>query len=108
MSGYLLLDAAEYQLEAIVDYTRKRWGEAQAERYLDGLIARFGQIAARSLPWRAIPAEFEVDGYFTRYERHLIYWRVLPEGTIGIAAILHERMHRATRLAEAFAGPGEP
>jgi len=68
------------------------------------LFARFEAIAARAFPWRAIPAEFGVDGYVCRYERHVIYWKLLADGTVGIASILHERMHQIERFREAFEG----
>lgn len=102
MSGYLLQGDAEHRLDEIIDYTRDHWGEAQAIRYFQGLVERFGQIAARRFPWRAIPAEFGVDGYVCRYERHFIYWRVLTNGEVGIATVLHERMHQISLVQRAF------
>jgi plasmid stabilization system protein ParE len=35
-----------------------------------------------------------------RYERHLVYWRRLSNGDIGIVTVLHERMHQIGRLRE--------
>ena len=35
-----------------------------------------------------------------RYEPHLVYWRRLADGDIGIATILHERMHQLGLLRE--------
>ena len=51
---------------------------------------------------RMIPAEFGIDGYFFRYERHLVNWRNLSNGDIGIVTILHERMHQVDRFREDF------
>jgi plasmid stabilization system protein ParE len=51
---------------------------------------------------RPVPAGFGVEGYFFRYERHLVYWRRLSNGDIGIVAILHERMHQIDRFREDF------
>ncbi|WP_235027149.1 hypothetical protein [Cognatazoarcus halotolerans] len=51
---------------------------------------------------RPIPAEFDIDGYFFRYERHFVYWRWLSNGDIGIVTILHERMHQIDRFREDF------
>lgn len=50
--------------------------------------------------WRAIPAEFGVDGYYCRFEHHYIYWRILPDGAVGIVTILHERMHQMDRFRD--------
>jgi toxin ParE1/3/4 len=92
--------AADHRLDEIYAYTRDTWGAAQAERYLRGLFERFEAIAARRFAWRAIPAEFGVQGYVCRYERHFIYWRVLGDGAVGIVTILHERMHRIDHFRE--------
>jgi len=51
---------------------------------------------------KPIPAEFGVDGYCFRYERHFVYWRRLSNGDIGIVTILHERMHQIGRFREDF------
>lgn len=103
MTAYELLEAAEHQLDEIAIYTRDVWGEDQAVRYVEGLFNCFADIATRQSPWRAIPAEFGVDGYFCRYEKHFIYWHAFDDGVIGIAAILHERMHLTGRLKSLFA-----
>jgi toxin ParE1/3/4 len=102
MTEYRLAARALHRLDEIFDYTCDRWGEAQAERYLRGMLDRFEAVAARRIPWRAIPAEFGVNGYFCRYERHMIYWKELSDGRIGIVTILHERMHAIGRLSAEF------
>jgi toxin ParE1/3/4 len=92
--------AAGRRLDEIYRYTRDSWGEAQADRYMRGLFDRFADIAARRVPWRAIPAEFGVDGWFSRHERHFIYWRLLSDGAVGIVTVLHERMHQMDRFRD--------
>jgi toxin ParE1/3/4 len=102
MSGFRVQRAAGHRLDEIYVYTHDRWGEAQAERYIEGLFARFAAIATREFPWRAVPAEFDVSGFVCRYERHFIYWKELADGTVGIVTILHERMHQIARLKDDF------
>jgi len=102
MSGFRVQDRAEQQLDEIYRYTHETWGEAQADRYIRGLFARFTAIAERRFPWRPVPAEFGVDGYVCRYERHLIYWKWLTDGDVGIVTILHDRMHQIDRFKDAF------
>lgn len=102
MSDYRLLDDAEHRIAEIYHYTFDQWGEAQADSYYAGLLDMFEAIAARGVNWRQIPAEFDVDGYFCRYQRHFIYWRLLKGGTVGIVTILHERMQQMDLLKEAF------
>jgi toxin ParE1/3/4 len=62
----------------------------------------FCKIETRGVMSRPIPAEFGVDGYFFRYERHFVHWRRLSNGDVGIATILHERMHQIARFQEDF------
>ena len=100
MSGFRVLRGAGHRLDEIYVYTRDQWGEAQAQRYVGGLFARFEAIAAQEFPWRAIPAEFGVSGFVCKYERHFIYWKSLTDGTIGIVTILHEAMHQIDRFKE--------
>ncbi len=95
-------ESASYQLDEIYRYTRDRWETQQADRYITGLFAAFDGIQTRRTPSRPVPAEFGIDGYFFRYERHFVYWRRLSNGDIGIVTILHERMHQIERFREEF------
>jgi toxin ParE1/3/4 len=100
MSAFLVQDGASHRLDEVYTYTRDTWGEAQAEAYIRGLFDRFEAIAARRFPWRSIPAEFGVDGYVCRHEKHFIYWKLLADGSVGIVTILHERMHQPERFRD--------
>ena len=94
--------AASHRLDEIYRYTRDRLGAAQADRYITGLFAAMKQIESHGVLSRPIPAAFGVDGYAFRYERHVVYWRRLENGDIGIVTILHERMHQIDRFRENF------
>lgn len=100
MAGFRVQDRAGRRLDDIYVYTRDTWGEEQAARYIQSLFERFDEIASRKIPWRTIPAEFEVDGFYCRHERHYIYWRLLSDGAVGIVTVLHERMHQLERFRE--------
>jgi toxin ParE1/3/4 len=104
MTAFRVQEGAGHRVNEIYAYTRDTWGEAQAERYIRGLFEKFQAIADRRIPWRQIPAEFGVDGYVCRYEKHLIYWKLLEDGAVGIVTILHERMHQIERFREDFGG----
>ena len=95
-------EAASWRLDDIYRYTREHWGVQQAERYITGLFAAFDGIATHQTMSRPVPAELGVEGYFFRYERHIVYWRKLSNGDIGIVTILHERMHQIERFREDF------
>ena len=98
-------EGASRRLDGIYRYTWDRWGEDQAEAYITGLFAAFDKIATHAVVSKPIPAEFGVDGFFFRYERHFVYWRHLSNGDIGIVTILHERMHQIGRFRD-DCGPG--
>lgn len=100
MTSYRVQHAAGRRIDDIYTYTRERWGQDQAERYIRGLFARFEDIAERRIAWRDVPRELGVEGFYYRYERHYVYWRVLSDGAVGIVTVLHERMHQIERFRE--------
>jgi plasmid stabilization system protein ParE len=102
MASVRVQEAASHRLDEIYRYTRDQWGAEQAERYITGLFAAFAKIDTHEVLSRPIPAEFRIDGYFFRYERHFVYWRKLSNGDIGIVTILHERMHQIDRFRDDF------
>ncbi|WP_135211342.1 type II toxin-antitoxin system RelE/ParE family toxin [Vitreimonas flagellata] len=104
MAVFRVQEAASHRLDEIYRYTRDRWGVEQADRYVTGLFAAVGQIDTHEILSKPIPAEFSVDGYFFRYERHFLYWRRLSDGDVGIVTILHERMHQMDRFREVSGG----
>lgn len=97
-------EAASLRLDDIYRYTRDRWGEAQADRYITGMFEAFERIDAHGILSKPIPAAFGVEGSFFRYERHFVYWKRLSNGDIGIVTILHERMHQIDRFRDDFPG----
>lgn len=102
-------ESASYRLDEIYRYTRQHWGEQQAHRYITGLFEAFDGIATHRAHSSPIPAEFAIDGYFFRYQRHFVHWRRLSNGDIGIVTLLHERMHQIDRLREDFGlSPSSP
>lgn len=100
MRRYLVLPAASARLEDIYRYTVEEFGPEQADRYLDGVFELLDKIVEKRVAWRRIPSDFEVDGYFTRYMSHFIFWKLRSDGQIAIVAVLHQRMDLARRLRE--------
>ena len=95
-------EAASRRLDEIYRYTAEKFGTGQAERYIEGLFEAFGRIATHGVLSRPVPAAFGVDGFSFRYESHVVYWRRLANGDIGIVTILHARMHQTDRFREDF------
>ncbi len=102
MTSVRIQQAASRRLDDIFRFTRTHWGQKQAERYLQGLFDSFELIQSHGVVSRPIPAEFGVTGYCYRYQRHVVYWKHLADGDIGIVTILHERMHQIERLRSDF------
>lgn len=102
MAAVRIQEAASHRLDEIYRYSRERWGTRQADRYIVGLFAAFDRIESHGVMSRPVPAAFGVEGYFFRYERHVVYWRRLSNGDIGIVTILHERMHQIDRFRDDF------
>lgn len=100
MAAIRIQEAASHRLDEIYRYTRERWGEERAQRYIEGLFETFGRIETHAAMSRPVPAEFGVDGFMVRHDSHVIYWRRLANGDIGIVTILHQRMHQIDRLRE--------
>lgn len=103
MAAVRVQEAASHRLDEIYRYTRDRLGAEQAARYITGLFKAFDRIETHGVKSKPIPADFGVEGYFFRYDRHFVYWRRLSNGDIGIVTILHERMHQIDRFREDFA-----
>ena len=104
MPSVRVQEAASWRLDEIYRYTRDRWGEQQAHRYVTGLFDAFERIESHGVASRPVPAEFGVEGFFFRYERHFVYWKRLSNGDVGVVPILHERMHQIGRFKEDFFG----
>jgi len=100
MESYKVLKAASYRIDEIYLYSWDQWGEEQAKRYIQGLFDCFEKISKREVLWKVIPAEYEVSGYYTAYEKHFVYWREMSDGSIGITTVLHQRMSIGDRLLE--------
>jgi plasmid stabilization system protein ParE len=107
MADILVQEAASWRLDETYRHTRDRWGQVQAERCITGLFEAFERIGSRGVAYRPVPAELGVQGYFFRYERHFVYWRRLGDDRIGMATILHERMHLLERFRDDLPGGRE-
>ena len=104
MTAFRIQERAVSRLDGIYRYTPSQWDTTQAERYIKGLFESFEQIRTNPSLSRPILAEFGVDGYFYRYQKHFVYWKRLADGDIGIVTILHQCMHQIERFRDDFGG----
>lgn len=103
MTDYLIQKTASHRIDEIYRHTLTTWGKEQADSYILGLFESFGNISTHKVLSRPIPADFEIQGFFYRYEQHLVYWKYLEHEKVGIVTILHERMHQISRFKDDFA-----
>lgn len=85
-----LTDGARHDFEDIWEYSASRWGEQQADSYLQAL--EHGVIGLAENPVIGAPCEHIRSGY-RRYHagRHMIFYR-LTEEFVEIIRVLHESM----------------
>ena len=95
-------NAASLKIDEIYRYILKNWGEKQAKIYINGLFESFDNIGSNLIVSCSIPAEFGINGFDFRYEKHYVYWKYLDSGDIGIVTVLHERMHQIKQFSELF------
>ena len=110
MSGYLFYPPADAAQDRIWKDTVAQWGQAQAVSYIKGFHAHLQTLSETKVLWRrlpsalAVPADLKAKVFFSRYERHYLFFRELPSGKIGVIVILHDRMDIPVRLHEDLMG----
>ena len=94
--SYLLSQEAEGDLVEIYDRSLDDWGEAQADKYLDGLYATFTGLSVRPLAGRVRP-EIGANMRSRLYGSHVIFYIAQPK-RVDILRVLHQ----ARDLGSAF------
>jgi toxin ParE1/3/4 len=94
-----LSPAARRDFLDIGDYTRDRWSEAQAERYLHQILRMIGEIGTH--PFSGSELTSVRPGYRRRRSgSHLIFYVVHEDGPVEVVRIIHERADIAGKLDE--------
>lgn len=91
MDEYTLSKRARKDLLEIGEYTKTKWSEEQAVKYLRMLFAQFHQICRQ--PQIGCKYDHVSLGLWAFHSgKHLIFYRVMSKDKIRIVRILHERM----------------
>ena len=86
MASYRLTEKADEDLSRLYEYGILHYGQDRADRYYNGLIERFEELAENPRLWQAV--DHILPGYRRSvYGRHSIYYRIDPD-TIVIVRIL--------------------
>lgn len=93
----LLADRALRDIEEIEDYSKERWGDQTASRFLDDLQAALERL--REHPELLRQEEgFQASGFY-RVNKHLLVCDLSGRALI-VLTVLHGAMDTAARLAE--------
>jgi toxin ParE1/3/4 len=92
--------SADRSLDEIWQHTVEQWGSAQAEQYIRGLFEALEQARAHRYQWRPVRAQGFAGVYCLRYRHHLVFFRELKDGMLGVLSILHEKMDLPNRLKD--------
>jgi plasmid stabilization system protein ParE len=99
--------AARERLLQIWDYTEKKWGAEQADRYVTGLIEKAHQLSLQRRDWRPMRGKSFAGIWFARHEHHYLFFREFSDGHTGVISILHENMDFPMRLKDDVEREGE-
>jgi toxin ParE1/3/4 len=94
--------AALEDLQDIDDYTFKKWGGEQADRYLAMLWDTFEQIMKKPEKWRLRP-ELHPDCRICFAGRHAILFRI-KDDVLQVARVLHDAMDYPRHVEGLFRG----
>ncbi len=98
-ANVVLLPAARRRYFEIWRYTAEKWGDDQADLYLQDLLKFLQGLSGNKKSYSKAGKKY--DGlYKTKFKRHYIFFRVLSDGRIAVLTILHENMDIPTRLFE--------
>jgi len=91
---------AEARILGIWNYTLEKWGEAQDDNYVLGLIDHIHSLKNERGRWRPVRDKLWDGVWFVRHEHHYVFFRELTGGVVGVITVLHENMDLPSRLKE--------
>lgn len=95
---YRIFKRAHQQLIDIWIYTDQEWGEKQSDKYIDGLYTAFKNVCEDPSSWRKVRGKRFAGIFFFRYQKHVVFFKQLKSGDVGIISVLHENMNLPHRL----------
>ena len=99
MAKYYLTRKAVQDLSRIWNYTFDKWSEEQADLYYAMLLSTCQEIA--NFPESGKRYDKVVSGILGyKAQRHIIFYRVIPNKAVEILRILHGRMDLKNHLKE--------
>ena len=100
---YILTEAAEADLRAIIRYPSREWGDAQLRRYVEDLERGIARLARAQGSWRDVSLLYP-RMRLAHVGHHYVFCLPQDNAPALIVAIFHERMDLMARLAERLKG----
>ncbi|HWU63321.1 MAG TPA: type II toxin-antitoxin system RelE/ParE family toxin [Ensifer sp.] len=97
--NYVLTDAAEADLRAIIRYTRREWGQRQVRHYIGELERGIDRVATGRGAFRDMSALYP-SLRLACCGHHVVFCLPREGEPALIVAIFHERMDLMMRLAD--------
>lgn len=91
MANYILSERARKGLLDIGNYTKEKWSEEQAERYVLMILTECKALADSPLAGRSYEP-YRPGLLGKTCGKHVIFYRILPDNRVRIVRVLHERM----------------
>jgi toxin ParE1/3/4 len=97
MTRYKLTNEAVKDLEEIWIYTYQNWSIEQADRYYNLIIDEIEFLSSNPLSGSSM--DYIKEGYkVSKVKSHLVFYKIITNGTIEIIRILHQRMDVKNRM----------
>lgn len=100
MANYHFTQKAVADLGNIWNYTVETWSEHQADSYYNMLIEACGKILKNPLIYGMKYEEIAENLRGYRVNKHIIFYRILPNDDILVIRILHQRIDLKRRMIE--------
>lgn len=94
--SYYFTKSSRKDLKDIWHYTDKKWGEAQADKYLKGISTVCQEISKHPTIGRLLYG-ISTDIRVYRYHKHYIFY-LDSKKSVRIIAVLHEKMDLLKRI----------
>ncbi len=91
MSVYRITEFAQTDLERIWEYTLHEWSLDQADKYIDGLLTCFDDIARGKTHGKESDA-IRVGYRRANFGKHYVFYRIGQDKIVEIIRVLHVSM----------------
>ncbi len=95
-----ILPGAHARLVEIWDYTERKWGVEQANKYVCEIVAAVESIPSNPHRVKRVRRKGLAAVSYFRHRHHYVFFRTIERDDIGVISILHESMDIPSRLKE--------